>query len=155
MGIVSGQAEMNPGEEHLSASIHQIYKDVSGENASQIDWARVRSYFAADAIVVLRTSATATRQFTVDGFIRDFQDFYENPVVKGNGFKEEVIALDAEVYKEMAFVKVVYEATILNTERPPQRGLDYWLMVQREGTWKVLAVTNEILSPGEELPAGF
>lgn len=150
-----GQSTQTAENENGAVCIEHIYADVSGASGSEIDWGKVRSYFTEDAIIVLRTSLAETKQFTVEGFIQDFQDFYENPVVQENGFKEEVVKLDAQVYKEMAFIKVVYEASIPNLERPPQRGLDYWLLVKRGEEWKVLAVTNEVLSPGEELPADF
>jgi len=142
-------------EEEAVSMIKQLYNDVSGSISEQPDWDQVRSYFAEDAVIVLRTSREGNTQFTLDEFIQDFKDFYQNPALGDSGFKEEVLQLESSIYKDIAFIGVVYEASILNSERPPQKGADFWLLARRENAWKVMAVTNEIIPPGEALPALF
>jgi hypothetical protein len=95
--------------------------------------------------------AVCTR-FTVKGFI---QDFYKSPAMNESGFKEEVLSLKSEVYRDIAFIAVVYEASILKLDRPPQKGIDFWLLTRTDSGWKVAAVTNEIIPPGEEIPGMF
>lgn len=142
-------------EEEAVAMITQIYTDVSGENAEQVDWKKVRSVFVEEAVIVLKTSREASTRFTVDEFLQDFKDFYQSPAAKQYGFKEEVIKLKAEVNKDIAFVGVVYAASFPNADRPAQQGIDFWLLTRKDKTWKVVAVTNEIILPGEEIPAMF
>ena len=135
--------------------ITQIYTDVSAENGALVNWEKVRSAFVEEAVIVLKTSREASTQFTVDEFIQDFKDFYQSPAVKQYGFKEEVLRLKAEVIKNMAFIAVVYASSFPNADRPPQKGIDFWLLIRKDQSWKVVAVTNEIILPGEEIPAMF
>lgn len=60
-----------------------------------------------------------------------------------------------EVNKDMAFIGVVYAASFPNTDRPAQQGIDFWLLTRKEKDWKVVAVTNETILPGEEIPPMF
>ena len=135
--------------------VKQIYTQVSSDGNTLVDWEKLRTYFLEEALIVLRTSREGTTQFTLEGFIQDFKDFYENPVVKESGFKEEVLKVKPEVYGDMAFVGVVYEASISGSERPPQKGMDFWLLTRKDDGWKVVAVTNEIIPPGAEIPEFF
>lgn len=135
--------------------IRQIYEDVSSDGNVLPDWDRIRSYFVDEAIVVLRTSREGNTQFTLEEFIQDFKDFYQRPDLDDSGFREEVLQLKANVYHDIAFMAVIYEARILNSDRPPTKGVDFWLLANREGTWKVVSVVNEIIRPGEALPPPF
>ena len=135
--------------------IRQIYEDVSSDGSVLPDWDRIRSYFVDEAIVVLRTSREGNTQFTLEEFIQDFKDFYQRPDLDDSGFREEVLQLKANVYHDIAFIAVIYEARILKSDRPPTKGIDFWLLANREGTWKVVSVVNEVMRPGEALPPPF
>lgn len=142
-------------EEEVIHMVSRIYMEVSGQGEHSVDWEKVRSFFAEEAVIVLRTSREATSQFTVDGFIQDFKTFYQSPRVGEAGFKEEVLQLESHVYLDMAFVAVVYEAAILDSEIPPQKGIDFWLLTRRDDAWKVVSVTNEVIPPNGALPGIF
>lgn len=150
-----GQSSQEQAEEEAVKMITQIYIEVSGESGDQIDWDRVRSFFIEEAVIVLRTSREGSTQFTVDEFIQDFKDFYKSDAVGDAGFKEEVLRLKSDVYYDIAYIPVVYQASILNSDRPPQKGIDFWLLIRKNKAWKVAAVTNEIIRPGEEIPGMF
>ena len=153
--ITSAQDAATANEEKAVKMVKQIYREVSGEGETRPDWNRVRDFFVEEAIIVLRTSQEGSTQFTLEEFIQDFKDFYQSPRMGDAGFKEEVLHVSAQVYHDMAFIGVVYQAMILDSERPPQKGIDFWLLSLREGSWKVVSVCNEILRPGEDLPAMF
>ncbi len=36
---------------------------------------------------------------------------------------------------------------------PPQRGVDSWLLVRRDGRWLIAAATNEIVTAALQVPA--
>ena len=150
-----GQSIQEQAEEEAVKMITQIYTEVSGKSGDQIDWDRVRSFFIEEAVIVLRTSREGSTQFTVDEFIQDFKDFYKSDAMGDTGFKEEVIKLKSEVYYDIAYIPVVYEASILDSDRPPQKGIDFWLLIRKDKAWRVAAVTNEIIRPGEEIPRMF
>lgn len=151
----AGGQDKPPAEEEAVAKIRQIYKDVSSDGISLPDWDRVRSHFVDEAIIVLRTSREASSQFTLEEFIQDFKNFYQSPALAGSGFREEVVQLKSHVYHDIAFIAVLYEAAVLGAERPPQKGIDFWLLSKREGSWKVVSVVNESIRPGEDLPLPF
>jgi hypothetical protein len=153
--LTSGQTSSHMAEEEAVAMIKQIYTEVSGENSAQLDWDKVRSFFVEEAVIVLQTSREESTQMTLGEFIQDFKDFYASPAVGESGFKEEVLRVVPQIYGDMAFIGVVYEASILDSERPPQKGIDFWLLQRMEPGWKIMAVTNQIILPGEEIPPMF
>ena len=141
--------------EDPESMIKQIYVEVSSEEGQEVDWEKVRSFFVEEAPIILQTSRDESTRFTLEEFIQDFKEFYESSAAKGSGFKEEVLKLRSQVYADMAFIAVVYEASILNSDRPPQKVIDFWLLQKKVDSWKVVAVTNQIIPPGEEIPVNF
>lgn len=137
-----------------------LYDLVSATAGKVPDWERVRACFLKEAIVVLRTSRTVTTTFSLEGFIKDFVDFYERPFKRGNvtvvpkdsGFTEKVVAMKTWEYGDMAHALVLYEAHITGTTMAPQQGVDSWLLVRRDGKWLIAAVTNEIVTPDRPVP---
>ena len=153
--LITWAQEAQNQEEEALAMVTQIYADVSGSSDQDVDWDKVRSCFVDEAVIILRSSPDATSQFTLDEFIQDFVSFYQSPRVGEAGFKEEVLQVESLFYHDMAFVAVVYAASILDSERPPQKGVDFWLLTRKPEGWKVVSVTNEIPRPDGKLPAIF
>ena len=137
-----------------------IYGLVSSAGGKLPDWDKVRACFLKEAVVVLRTSRTALTAFSVDGFIKDFVDFYEKPYKRGeatvvpreSGFTEKVVRMKVWEYGDMAHVLVLYEAQITGFAMPPQQGVDSWLLVRRDGRWAIAAATNEVVTPARPVP---
>ena len=151
----SAQTSTGLEEDEAVVMIKQIYKEVSSDGSSLPDWDRVRSFFVDEAVIVLRSSREGSTQFTLEEFIQDFKDFYQSPAMKDSGFKESVLQVKAFIYYDIAFIGVVYEAMILDSERPATRGIDFWSLVRKENSWKAVSVTNEVIRPGETLPPPF
>ena len=63
--------------------------------------------------------------------------------------------MKSHVYHDVAFIGIVYAASIPDSGRPPQRGVDFWLLGRKNGSWKVVAVTNELIPPGDAFPEMF
>ena len=124
------------------AVVTRIYGEVSRTEESSPDWAAVRSRFHPRAVIVLRASRDETRLMSVDEFIDDFVAFYDR-IGPDTGFTETVVSTRTMVYGNVATCTVVYEAAIGGSERPPQRGLDIWQLMFREGRWSVVSVVNE------------
>jgi hypothetical protein len=89
--------------------------------------------------------------FTVDGFVQDFVDFIERANARATGFRESVVRLDATEFGDIAHVVVLYEASIPGASRPPQRGVDSFQLIRRDGRWWIVSILNEI--PTTERPA--
>ena len=43
-------------------------------------------------------------------------------------------------------------AQILGIGRPPQQGVDSWLLIRRDGRWWIAAATNEVVTPDRPIP---
>jgi Fe-S cluster biosynthesis and repair protein YggX len=152
-GLLNGQ-QSDSGSWYKSPEelIRNIYISVSAKNSESVDWQKVRSMFIDEAVVVLRTSRDKSTQFTADGFIQDFKDFYQYPEVKANGFVEKILRMKTMVYKDIAFIATVYSAEIIGSQRPPTRGVDLWLLAKKDGLWKISSIVNEVIPAGQELP---
>ncbi len=137
-----------------------LYSLVSSAGGKLPDWDKVRACFLKEAVIVLRTSRTTLTAFSVDGFIKDFVDFYEKTYKRGeatvvpreSGFTEKVVRMKVWEYGDMAHVLVLYEAQITGLAMPPQQGVDSWLLVRRDGSWLIAAATNEVVTPARPVP---
>ena len=139
--------EMGPDE-----VVRELYELVTIEKGTTGDWDSVRALFIKEAVVVLRTSRTGTSIFTLEGFVDDFVTFITNYNIKETGFNETILNLKTWVYGDMAHVLVLYEAEIPNSEIPSNKGVDSFLLIRKEGKWKVAAITNEVPTPDRPIP---
>lgn len=137
-----------------------LYPLVSATAGQLPDWDKVRACFLKEAVIVLRTSWTALTAFDLDGFIKDFVDFYERPFKRGQatvipreaGFTEKVVRMKVWEFGDMAHVLVLYEAMITGFPMAPQQGIDSWLLVRRDGRWLIAAATNELVTSARPVP---
>lgn len=134
-------------------TVRSLYDLVSSGPAAAPDWEAVRELLLPEAVVVLRTSRETLTVFSVDGFLQDFQAFYASPDVVEGGFRETVLELRVTEVGDMAQAWVLYEARVPGGRG--NRGVDSFLLVRRDGRWKVAAVTNEVPMPGRPIPEGL
>jgi hypothetical protein len=137
-----------------------LYGLVSSSGGRLPDWDKVRALFLKEAAIVLRTSRTTLTAFDLEGFIKDFVDFYERPFKRGevtlvpkeSGFTEKVVRMKAWEFGDMAHVLVLYEAQITGLPSAPQQGIDSWLLVRRDGRWLIAGATNELVTAARPVP---
>lgn len=154
----AGQAA-SPAGPPVGDVVAGLYGLVSSSGGQLPDWDKVRALFLKEAVIVLRTSRTAMSVFNLDGFIKDFVDFYEKPFKRGEatvvpkeaGFTEKVVRMKVWEYGDMAHVLVLYEAQITGF-MAPQQGVDSWILVRREGQWRIAGATNEIVTAARPVP---
>jgi hypothetical protein len=132
--------------------VTELYRSVSFEAGSTPDWARVRSMFLDEAVIVLRTSREETTVFSVDGFVDDFVAFIERANADEAGFAERVLRIQPLVFGDIAHVLVLYEASLRSSEKPPQRGVDSFQLIRKDGRWWIVAVTNELPTADRPVP---
>lgn len=133
-------------------AIRELYRLVSFAPGVTTDWAKVRSLFLPEAVIFLRTSRTASTVFTLEGFIADFVAFDTLPAVVQNGFTETIVRLRPTVFRDIAHVLVLYEASIPGSPRPPQQGVDSFQLIRKEGRWWIVSVVNELPTADAPLP---
>jgi hypothetical protein len=152
-GRVSGGAPPPPPAAATAEGlVRALYDRVSSEPGTTPDWDQVRSAFVPQAIVVLRTSRDSTTVFTLDGFVQDFVDFIERANVRETGFRERVVKTQALVFGDIAHVLVLYEAHVTGSPRAPQRGVDSFQLIRRDGRWWIVSVVNEIPTAARPIP---
>jgi hypothetical protein len=134
-------------------TVRELYRLVSFAPGAKTDWAKVRSLFLPQAVVFLRTSRTASTVFTLEGFVADFVAFDTLPAVVQHGFTETIVRLRPTVFRDVAHVLVLYEASIPGTPRPPQQGVDSFQLIRQDGRWWIVSVANDIVTPETPLPA--
>ncbi len=132
--------------------VRELYSLVTFDKGTTPDWDRVRSLFLAEAVVVLRTSRENSTVFSVDGFIADFVRFIEQANVEQTGFRESIVRTSSMVFRDLAHVLVLYEASIPGSERPPQQGVDSFQLIQKDGRWWIVSITNDLPSRDHPLP---
>ena len=140
--------------ESAEGLVSEIYQSVSFDSAGPMpDWEKVRSMFLENAVIVLRVARDSTAVFSVQEFISDFTNFIERSAARRSGFRERVIRMKPMVFGNIAHILVLYEAHIPGSQRPPQRGVDSWELLKRDGRWWTVAVTNEVPAPDRPIPA--
>jgi hypothetical protein len=140
-------------EPSAEATVRELYDIISAEAGRVPDWEPVRALFIPEALIILRSSRDAMSVLTLDGFIEDFDEFYQVPQVKENGFKETNLDLESTEYGDMAQVWVLYEARVPGGGG--NQGLDNFSLIRRDGEWLVAAITNEVVFPGRPVPDGL
>lgn len=133
-------------------AVAELYRLVTFEAGTAPDWDRVRALFIDEAIIVLRTGRNRTSQFTVEGFVEDFIGFIKRANASETGFMEKILRMRPTVIGDMAHVLVLYEASVPGSGRFPQRGIDSFQLVRRDGRWWIVSITNEIPRPGVPVP---
>jgi len=133
-------------------TVRELYRLVTFDQGATPDWDRVRSLFLAEAVVVLRTSRENSTVFSVDGFVADFVRFIEQSNVEQTGFQESVIRTSSMVFRDLAHVLVLYEASIPGSERPPQQGVDSFQLTQKDGRWWIVSITNDLPDRDHPIP---
>jgi len=68
------------------------------------------------------------------------------------GFQEKIVQTKMTVIGDVAHCYVLYEASIPNAPRPPQRGVDSFQLMKKDGGWRIVSIINEIPRPGVPIP---
>ena len=133
--------------------VNELYRLVSIEKGQETDWERVRQLFLPQAVIVLRISKTESQVFDVQGWIDDFRTWDEKAKVKETGFSEKIITMKPRVFRDIANVFVLYEASITGATRPPTRGVDSIELIKKDGRWWIAAITNDLINADNPAPA--
>jgi len=148
-------AQFNSAEAQSSSAedvVKEIYDLVSFKPGETPDWDRVKSLFVKDAVVVLRASRTQHNIFSTDGFIEDFKNFIARSNVNKTGFLEKIINIKTTNIGDIIHCFVVFEASIPGSQRPPQKGVDSFQLIKKNGQWRIVSIVNEAIPPNMSVP---
>jgi hypothetical protein len=153
---VAGRAQTpapDPSLQTAEGVVRELYRLVTVAVGDSTDWEQVRRLFIPEAVVVLRVTRETMSVFSVQGWIDDFVAFNTRARVKERGFEEKITRLEPLVFRDIAHVLVLYEARILDSERPPMPGVDSIELIRRDGRWWIAAITNDLPTPEHPIPA--
>ncbi len=131
-------------------TVNRLYKTVSFSKNNTPHWDDISSIFHPDANIIVRKSPKEILLLSIDEFIKLWKDDIIKYKLKEKGFTEEVITIKTEVFGEIAYGHVIYQASVPDSERPPQFGIDCIHLVKNDGDWKIISIINEALRPGVE-----
>jgi hypothetical protein len=140
---------------HPETVVTEIYKLVSFEGGTTPDWERVKSLFVDKAVIVLRTSVDSMKIVDTQGFVDLFIKDIERYGLEKTGLQETIISLKPMAFGDFAHVFVVYEARVSDSPIPPQRGVDSFQMVKKDGQWRIVSIVNEVPVQGNPIPESF
>jgi hypothetical protein len=132
--------------------VRELYRHVTVAPGQVTDWEQVRNLFIPEAVIVLRVSKDASSVFDLQGWIDDFVAFNERARVKERGFSEKILVLQPRVFRDIANVLVLYEAAITDSDRPPTRGVDSIELMQKDGRWWIVSITNDLPNAENPIP---
>lgn len=132
--------------------VRELYDFVTFPAGATPDFEELRAFFLPEAVVVLRTSSTASTVFSVDGFVEDWLRFSGEANLSETGFTERIIRTHVTEMGDIAHIWVLYEAEIPGWDRPPQPGVDSFQLVKRPDGWKIASIVNEVPTPGRPVP---
>lgn len=132
--------------------INDLYRLVSIEKGQKTDWEQVRNLFLPQAVIVLRVSKEASQVFDLQGWIDDFVAWDEKAKVIETGFSEKIVVMKPRVFRDIANVFVLYEASINGSSHAPTRGVDSIELVKKDGRWWIASITNDIVNKDNPVP---
>lgn len=133
--------------------VRELYRLISVEPGQTTDWEQVRVLFLPEAVIVLRVSKDAMSTFSVQGWMDDFIAFNERARVVERGFTEKIVRMDTTVFRDIANVFVLYEASITDSERPPTIGVDSIDLIRKDGRWWIASIVNDLPTAEHPVPA--
>jgi hypothetical protein len=152
VGLSVGPLEAQDGPyDTPEGLIRHVYDLVTFPAGTLPDWDSLRATFIPDAVIVLRTSRTASTVMSVDDFIADWLRFVDEYDVEQSGFTEEILHLVPLEFGDIAHVLVLYAASIPGG-RPPMQGVDSFHLIRKDGRWWIAGILNEIPTPERPVP---
>ena len=132
--------------------VRKLYDLATWESGTLPDWEEMKALFIDETVITLRTNPRALTVVDKQGFIDLWLRDVERSNLKDTGFSEKVIKLKTWIIGEIASVYVLYEGSVPNTNTQKWRGVDCFLLMKKEGSWKILSIANEYVRPGIKIP---
>ncbi len=137
-------------------TVAELYNAVSWEPGNPPDWNTVKkSFFIPETLIALRTARDKISVMNRDGFVELFIHDIKKYKLDETGFREKLVASRMTVFGDIAHCLTVYEASVPGSQRPPQRGVDSFQLLKKDGRWWIVSIINEVPTPGNPIPKDF
>lgn len=147
---------VNPGKPTAAPSpedvVREFYQLLTISPSTAPERGKVRELCVPEAVFAQRTSPTEISVLSLDGFVKYFEDLTARERVKDKGLTKTAVHLKTWMMGDVAQILVNYRITLPSQPRAAVVGVDNILLVRRGGRWLILAVGNEIPTPGLGLP---
>jgi hypothetical protein len=155
---VTGSAQDKPVDDVFKTSkgtVAGLYKMVTFGPGVSPDWEKVKTYFIPEAVIVLRTARDKMSVLSREGFVKLFISDIKKYKMDETGFQEKLVSCKIKEFGNIAFALTVYEAGFPGSSRPPQRGVDSFQLMKKDGRWWIVSIVNEIPMTGNPIPEEF
>ena len=139
----------------VESLIDAVYRRVSFPAGEVPDWDAVRALMLPEALIVQPAArGRGIRTMDVDGFVQVFVDDIERLDMSAVGFQERVVSKEVTQFGDMASALVVFEVRMLSGPGSrPQRGLDCFHLVRKDGRWWIASIATQFELPDDPIPA--
>jgi len=139
----------------VESLIDAVYQRVSFPAGEVPDWDAVRALMLPEALIVQPAArGRGIRTMDVDGFVQVFVDDIERLDMSAVGFQERVVSKEVTQFGDMASALVVFEVRMLSGPGSrPQRGLDCFHLVRKDGRWWIASIATQFELPDDPIPA--
>ena len=155
LAVAAGGADSQPQDvfQNPESLVRGLYAAVSFDPGPCPNWEYVKTFFLPQAVIAVRKTPTTMAVMNVKEFVDWFAADVEKFKMKERGFEETIQKLKLTTLRNMAQVFVVYKARLKTPATSPgQLGLDSWELLNKDGRWWIVAVTNDIPTPQAPLP---
>jgi len=132
--------------------VRALYRHVTFVRGRDVRWDDVKALFIPEAVIVLRSSRTSMTVYNPDGFVREFVKFVTDSKLEDRAFEESIVAIKTQEIGDVARAIVHYAARIPSEPRRPEQGIDVFLLMKKEGAWRIVSLVNELVRPGVPVP---
>lgn len=155
--VAMPSADLQEAAQTPDGLIEWLYDMVSFGPGPEPDWEMFRQVFLEDAVLVFSPRGTQPmRVMDVDGFIRDWQEFYRDADLESTGFTETIGGMSVRSFGGLAHAFVIFEPRLGPPEAPMRgRGLDSIELAHDGERWWIAAITTDFESPENPIPEEF
>lgn len=147
--------QANPADVNsMDAIMIAVYDVISGPAGKKRDWNRFRSLFVPQARLIAvgygPKGEIITHDFSIDEYIAR-----ATPVFDRQGFYEVEIGRHADTYAHISQVFSAYESRHAPNEKPFQRGINSFQLLNDGHRWWVVTIFWEPETPEHPLPKKY
>ena len=154
LAVASPPPDVQEAARSPEGLIEWLYDMVSFGPGPEPDWEMFREVFLDEAVLVFSPRGDRPmRVMDVDGFIRDWEEFYRDAGLESTGFTETIGGMSVWSYGSIAHAFVIFEPRLGPPEAPMRgRGLDSIELAHDGERWWIASITTDFEDPENPIP---
>lgn len=157
LALTSQPPDVQEAAQTPEGLIEALYDMVSFGPGPEPDWRMFYDVFLEDAVLVFSPRGDQPmRVMDVDGFIRDWEEFFRDAGLESTGFTETIGGMSVRSYGSIAHAFVIFEPRLGPPDAPMRgRGLDSIELAHDGERWWIAAITTDFESSQDPIPEDF